>query len=57
METNPYHPSLRLHKLEGRLCDLYSVSINMAYRISLEFILEKDTLIPINIGTHDDVYS
>ncbi|MCB4763496.1 MAG: type II toxin-antitoxin system RelE/ParE family toxin [Sulfurovum sp.] len=30
-------PSLRLHPLKGKLKDLYSVSIDMQYRISIEF--------------------
>jgi len=56
MELNPYHPSLRLHKLQGRLSNLHSVSIDMQYRISIEFYIEDDHIVPINIGTHDDVY-
>ncbi len=56
LEENPYHPSLRLHKLEGRLSDLYSVSINIVYRITLEFIIEKDNILLINIGKHEEVY-
>jgi len=56
LEINPFHPSLRLHKLTGRLSDLYSVSINISYRITLELIIEKHTIIPVHIGTHDDVY-
>lgn len=56
LEENPYHPSLRLHKLEGRLSDLYSVSINIVYRITLEFIIEKDDILLINIGKHEEVY-
>jgi len=35
LELNPFHPALRLHKLSGRLQDVYSVSINLSYR-SLE---------------------
>ena len=35
LELNPYHPSLRLHGLEGRLKELSSVSINISYRIVL----------------------
>ncbi len=27
LETNPKHPSLRLHKLSGRLNNLWSISI------------------------------
>ncbi|MDA3885762.1 MAG: plasmid stabilization protein [Candidatus Delongbacteria bacterium] len=56
LELNPYHPSLRLHKLSGRLSELYSVSINITYRISINFIVEDDKIIPISIGTYDEVY-
>ena len=50
LEVNPFHSSLRLHKLQGRLSELYSVSINIGYRITLEFILEEDTIIPVDVG-------
>ena len=56
LEVNPYHPSLRLHKLEGKLSNLYSISINITYRISLDFFIQKDTIIPIDVGKHDEVY-
>ncbi len=56
LELNPRHPSLRLHKLGGRLSGLHSVSINMSYRITLEFLIEGDRLLPINVGKHEDVY-
>jgi proteic killer suppression protein len=56
LELNPFHPSLRLHKLQGRLSDLHSVSINIAYRISIFIIIEEDHIIPVDIGTHDEVY-
>lgn len=56
LELNPHHPSLRLHKLEGKLKDLHSVSINISYRITIEFIIENETIIPVNIGTHEEVY-
>ena len=52
MEQNVYHPSLRLHKFS----DLYSVSINLQYRISIEFLIEDDKIIPVNIGDHKDIY-
>ncbi|HOW81085.1 MAG TPA: plasmid stabilization protein [Spirochaetota bacterium] len=56
LELNPKHPSLRLHKLHGKLSELYSVSINISYRISLVFIIEADRIIPVDIGTHEEVY-
>ncbi len=57
LEINPSHPSLRLHKLEGKLSDLYRVSINISYRISLEFYISDDKIILINVGSHNEVYS
>lgn len=56
MELNPGHPSLKLHKLKGKHSDLYAVSINFNYRISLLFLLQDDTIVPVNVGSHDEVY-
>jgi mRNA-degrading endonuclease YafQ of YafQ-DinJ toxin-antitoxin module len=56
LEINPQHPSLKLHKLKGKLSELYSVSINISYRISIDFIIDDDMIIPIDIGSHDEVY-
>jgi mRNA-degrading endonuclease YafQ of YafQ-DinJ toxin-antitoxin module len=56
LELNPFHPSLRLHKLKGKLSEIYSVSINITYRISLDFIINNDQIIPIDVGTHDQIY-
>ena len=56
LELNPFHPGLRLHKLKGSLDDLHSVSINLSYRITMEFLIEGKTIIPVNVGPHDEVY-
>jgi mRNA-degrading endonuclease YafQ of YafQ-DinJ toxin-antitoxin module len=56
LEINPFHPSLRLHRLKGALSDLHSVSINISYRITLEFIIDNGKIIPVDIGKHEDVY-
>ena len=56
LEANPFHPSLRLHPLSGRLVGLHSVSINLSYRITLEFLINDQEIIPVNIGDHDMVY-
>ncbi len=56
LEINPYHPSLRLHKLHGKLSELYSVSINISYRITIIFMIKDDKIIPIDLGSHDEVY-
>jgi mRNA-degrading endonuclease YafQ of YafQ-DinJ toxin-antitoxin module len=56
LEINPFHPSLRLHKLQGKLSELYSVSINISYRMTMIFMIEDDKIIPIDLGSHDEVY-
>jgi len=56
LEIDPYHPSLRLHKLKGKLRDYHSVSITMQYRVVLDFIIQDNEIIPIDIGAHDEVY-
>ncbi|KUG22303.1 higb toxin protein [hydrocarbon metagenome] len=56
LEINPYHPSLRLHKLRGKLSELYSVSINISYRVTIIFLIKDDKIIPIDIGSHGEVY-
>lgn len=55
-EVNPFHPSLRLHRLKGPLSDLYSVSINISYRITLEFLIKDKSIIPVDVGKHEEVY-
>lgn len=56
LELNPHHPSLRLHRLQGRLASLSSVSINMSYRILLEILIQDNDIILIDVGHHDQVY-
>jgi mRNA-degrading endonuclease YafQ of YafQ-DinJ toxin-antitoxin module len=56
LEANPFHPSLRLHALSGRLAGVHSVSINLSYRITLELLIQDERIIPVNVGDHDAVY-
>jgi len=53
LELNPSHPSLRLHKLKGKLEGKYSVSITMSYRIILTFAVTEKGIVLIDIGSHD----
>ena len=56
LELNPYHPSLRLHELKGKLKGLHSVSINISYRITLELIFTDKDIILVDVGSHEQVY-
>ena len=57
LELNPSHPSLRLHTLSGSYAGLHSVSINLSYRISLQFLIVDRRIVPVDVGSHDQVYS
>jgi len=52
LRKNPFHPSLKLHKLEGT--DEYSVSVN--YNLRLIFKWEDSNIYITNIGSHEEVY-
>jgi mRNA-degrading endonuclease YafQ of YafQ-DinJ toxin-antitoxin module len=56
LELDPYHPSLRLHKLQGKLEGIFSVSINITYRITIDFIIEDEEIILLDVGHHDELY-
>ena len=56
LEVNSFHPSLRLQPRQGKLKGLHSVSINLSYRITIEFLIDDNRIIPIAVGDHDSVY-
>ena len=56
LQANPHHPSLRLHALAGKFAGLHSISINLSYRITIDFIIRERQIVPINVGDHDAVY-
>jgi addiction module RelE/StbE family toxin len=53
-QKNIFHPSLRLHKLEGKQNNCWSISVNRKIRIILK--IEGDVAYFIDIGNHDEVY-
>ena len=57
LELNPYHPSLRIHKVTIQGDEVFSISINISYRITIDLLIDKLEIIPINIGSHDEVYN
>ena len=49
---NPFHSTLKTHKLTGKLNQYYSFSVTHSYRIIFEF-LNKNKAVFVNIGTHE----
>lgn len=56
LENDPFEPSLKTHKLHGKLKKFHACSINYDYRIAFLFVIKDDEIILLDIGTHDDVY-
>ena len=56
LQIDPNHPSLRLHKLQGKLKEYYSVSLDIEYRIIIDFVVIDNIIYLIDIGSHDEVY-
>jgi len=56
LKTNPSDPSLKTHKLKGSLNEFYSCSLNYDYRIICLFLIKDDSIVLVDIGSHDDVY-
>lgn len=54
MEKDLFSPSLRTHKLSGKLKMFHGSWINYYYRIV--FLYDKNNVYLVNIGDHDEVY-
>lgn len=52
MEDNPFHPSLKTHKLGGNLRPYWSASVNYEYRVIFRFE-GKMLILLITIGNHE----
>ena len=51
-QENPRHPSLKAHKLKGKLRKYWSFSVNYKYRILYEYDA-KSTVALLTVGSHD----
>jgi toxin HigB-1 len=52
LQTNPAHPSLRLHKLEHS--EYWSISVDKSIRIKATF--DQGFMYLYHIGKHEDIY-
>lgn len=57
---DPFHVSLRSHKLKGDSSGRYSCSIDYQNRILFKFVTNPDSgeeeILLLTLGSHDDVY-
>ncbi len=53
---NPFHHSLKTHKLSGKLKNFWSFSVEYNLRVLFYFEENNTKAIFIDFGTHDEVY-
>ena len=60
LSQDPFAPSLKSHKLAGKLDGLWSCSVAYDCRIIFAFrkdtTTEEDLIVLVDIGSHDEVY-
>lgn len=60
LAEDPFHPTLKTHKLSGQLKGLWACSVEYDARVVFAFEPDPDTgndlIVLIDLGTHDEVY-
>lgn len=53
--VNPFHPSLHTEKLLPKQHELWSIRVDLQYRIVFRF-LGENAVVLLSVGTHDRIY-
>ena len=53
--VDPFDPSLKTHKLSGKLKEFWSFSVDSDGRV-LFYFTEEEKAVFVDIGSHDEVY-
>lgn len=60
LANDPFDPSLRTHKLKGKLAGSWSCTVEYDCRIVFDFVKNENSgeeeILLIDIGSHDEVY-
>lgn len=60
LQNDPFHNSLKTHKLKGVLDGSWACSVDYDLRIIFDFVKNPDTketeILLIDIGSHEEVY-
>ena len=58
LAEDPFHPSLRTHKLKARLAGSWACSAGYDLRVVFQFVKQKgvEAILLEAVGTHDEVY-
>jgi len=60
LSEDPFHHSLRTHKLQGQLASAWACTVDYDNRILFEFFQNPESgeeeILLLTMGTHDEVY-
>lgn len=58
LSDDPFHPSLRTHKLKGQLSNSWACSVTYEIRIVFAFVKSEgqDGILLESVGTHEEIY-
>ncbi len=58
LTEDPFHPSLKTHKLQGALHDSFACSLTHDLRIVFDLVRHEGSraILLLTVGTHDEVY-
>ncbi len=56
LQIAPFESKLKTHQLKGTLSEFYACSLTYQYRVIFTFIIHNNTIVLVDIGTHDEVY-
>ena len=60
LSDDPFHPTLRTHKLKGKLAGSWACSVAYDMRIVFDFARNPDSgedeILLLTVGTHEEVY-
>ncbi|MCG2770340.1 MAG: type II toxin-antitoxin system YafQ family toxin [Anaerolineae bacterium] len=60
LTEDPFHPSLRSHKLKGELAGAWACSVDYDVRILFELVQNRatgeDEILLLTLGSHSEVY-
>jgi addiction module RelE/StbE family toxin len=60
LADDPFHPTLRTHKLTGQLSGVWACRVDYDLRVLFEFAQNEHTgteeILLLTVGSHDEVY-
>ncbi|MBV5279341.1 MAG: type II toxin-antitoxin system mRNA interferase toxin, RelE/StbE family [Campylobacteraceae bacterium] len=56
LQSDPFSPSLKTHKLKGELSKYHACRLTYEYRIIVTIVITEEQIILMDIGSHDEVY-